>query len=47
MINKDPYNEIAKEYPIIITKPFFNFAHSLYLLKNKFIDKGKHERNIR
>ena len=46
MSNKDPYNEIAKEYLIIITKSFFNFAHSLYLLKNKFVNSGKHERNI-
>lgn len=31
---KDPYEEISKEYPIIMTKPFFNFGWSLYKLKS-------------
>ena len=31
---KDPYEEISKEYPIIMTKPFFNFGWSLYRLKS-------------
>ena len=31
---KDPYEEISKEYPIIMTKPFFHFDWSLYKLKS-------------
>jgi len=34
--NQNPYEEIAKEYPIILTKPFFHFGWSLHNLKGRF-----------
>ena len=37
--NKDVYKETAEEFPIITTKPFFQFAWSLHKIKQLVIGK--------
>ena len=38
--NKDAYEEIAEEFPIITTKPFFQFGRSLHKIKQLIAGKS-------